>query len=173
MKASDEGAAASRALEAAFHAHRHRLFSYLRRRVGRDEANDLLQEIFARAAKRGRFDDVECPAAYLRRIARNLLIDRARKHKLLPMAALPLDEERDAGVRPDQTWGIEADDVMTAWRRATDIMSPKTRTVFLMSRVEENSYREIADRLGLTTAGVEYHIGRALAICRRVIMSRR
>lgn len=38
----------------------------------------------------------------------------------------------------------------------------RTREIFLMSRVENISHKEIAKQLGMTTKGVEFHISKAL-----------
>ena len=164
---------ALRALEAAYRTERVKLIRYLKRSVGDDVAADLVQEVFTRAARTERFDEVECPAAYLRRIARNLLIDRARRARSMPMTFFPIDEQRDLIAPPEQGWGIEVGELMTICQRAIDAMSPKTRRVFLMSRVQEASYREIADQLGIGDKAVEYHMMRALSLCRRAVAVRR
>ena len=51
-------------------------------------------------------------------------------------------------------------------------MPPKTRRVFLMRRVRRMSYKEIAAALGITVATVDYHLVRALALCRAAIAER-
>jgi RNA polymerase sigma-70 factor (ECF subfamily) len=160
-------------LEAVYRTERAKLLRYLQRSVGHDVAADLVQDVFVRAARYWQPDEIVCPAAYLQRIARNLLIDRACKAKSMPMAFSPFDEERDLVAQPEQSWGIEVGDVMAACQRAILAMSPKTRRVFLMSRVQEASYREIADQLGISVAGVEYHMMRALSLCRRAVAVRR
>ena len=38
----------------------------------------------------------------------------------------------------------------------------QTRRIFIMSRYENKPYKEIAETLGMTTKGVEYHISQAL-----------
>ena len=38
----------------------------------------------------------------------------------------------------------------------------QTRRIFIMSRYENKPYKEIAETLGMTTKGVEYHITQAL-----------
>lgn len=38
----------------------------------------------------------------------------------------------------------------------------QTRRIFIMSRYENKPYKEIAETLGMTTKGVEYHIAQAL-----------
>ena len=40
-------------------------------------------------------------------------------------------------------------------------MPEQTRRIFLMSRRENLSHREIAERLGITPKGVEFHITKA------------
>jgi RNA polymerase sigma-70 factor (ECF subfamily) len=46
--------------------------------------------------------------------------------------------------------------------RAIDALPPKTRLVFSLSRFEELSYKEIADRLEISVKAVEKHMGIAL-----------
>ncbi|TPG38939.1 sigma-70 family RNA polymerase sigma factor [Sphingomonas koreensis] len=165
--------ASPHSLEAVYRTERAKLLHYFRRSVGPEIAGDLVQDVFVRAARNWRCDEIECPGAYLRRIARNLLIDRARKAKSTPMTFSPFDEDRDLVAQPEQSWAIEVAEVMVACQRAIDAMSPKTRRVFLMSRVQEASYREIADQLGIGIRGVEYHMTRALSLCRRAVAVRR
>lgn len=38
----------------------------------------------------------------------------------------------------------------------------KTRTIFLLSRLEDKSHKEIAQIAGITVKGVDYHVARAL-----------
>ena len=46
--------------------------------------------------------------------------------------------------------------------QAIDALPPKTKLVFSMSRFEELSYKEIADRLDISLKSVEKHMGIAL-----------
>ena len=48
-------------------------------------------------------------------------------------------------------------------------MPPKTRRVFLMHRVDELSYREIHELLGISIATVEYHMMKALGQISKVV----
>ena len=66
------------AFQAALPAEHARLLRYFNRRVGREAAPDLVQEVFARMFGSGTLDRIDNPPAYLTRIARNLLIDRPR-----------------------------------------------------------------------------------------------
>lgn len=155
--------------DAFYRAENPRVLGYFRRKVGRDAAPDLAQEAFARLLHSGALDRAECPQAYLTRIARNLLIDSTRQKKSRPTALYQFDETRDAASCADQTWGIEAADLSHLYRRTVRAMPSKTRRVFLMRRLRRMSYKEIAAALGITVATVDYHVVRALALCRAAI----
>ncbi len=51
--------------------------------------------------------------------------------------------------------------------RAVDCMSPMQREIFLVIRVDELSYSQVADLLGITVAEVEQHFAGALRILDR------
>lgn len=150
-------------LDEAYREHGGALLGFLRRRAGADEAPDLMQEVFARAAGSVQRGKLVNPGGFLRRIAQNLLIDRARYAKKHRAVVHPFEEQRDAACAPQQEWRLEADDVLGLYERAVDAMPFKTRRVFLMHRVDELSYRDIHQRLGISIATVEYHMMRALA----------
>lgn len=151
-------------LEETFRAERDRLFRYLARRVGRDQAPDLVQEVFARAAGSRQAGQLANPTAFIRKITRNLLIDRARSRQANKVVMFPLDDERDIGVPPEQGLAIEARDLQRIYDEAVQSLSEKTRRVFVMSRHEHLTYRQISGELGISVATVEYHMMRAIAV---------
>lgn len=51
---------------------------------------------------------------------------------------------------------------MRQYREALDALAPRTRQVFLLHRVHEKSYKDIAAELGISVRTVEWHIGQAL-----------
>src|SRR3546814_7363654 len=82
------------AFEKVYRTEHRRLLRKLRRRVGPDEAPDLVQEAFARLLGARDPERIENPAAYLSRITHNMLINRARKRQRGVPVFYPLDEER-------------------------------------------------------------------------------
>jgi RNA polymerase sigma-70 factor (ECF subfamily) len=136
--------------------------TYLARSVGADAASDMVQDVFCRAAGSEQANDLRNPGGFLRRIARNLLVDRIRRQRRHG-ADLAFDEARDASCAPDQEHEIEAADLMRVYERALDGLPARTRQIFLLHRVEERSYREIHEFLDISIAGVEYHMMKALA----------
>jgi RNA polymerase sigma-70 factor (ECF subfamily) len=135
-------------------------------RAGRDAAPDLLQEVFMRAAGSSNAGHIDNLRAYVWRIARNLLIERARKRRRQPAIFVPFDEQRDPPAASEQMLQIEADDLLRFYARRVDRLPEKTRRVFLMSRAEHRTYREISEEIGTTVANVEYHMARALKALR-------
>lgn len=150
-------------LDAAYRREAGELLRYLRRKAGPDHAPDLLQEVFARTAARCRLIVLQNPAAYLQRVARNILIEHMRFQAREGAVLLPLDAGRDAACEPAQIQTIEAQDLLKTYEKAVSTMSEKTRRVFLMHRVDEMSYREIHEELGIGISTVEYHMTKALA----------
>lgn len=53
--------------------------------------------------------------------------------------------------------------------RELDALPEQTRRIFLMSRYENKSHKEIADSLGITTKGVEFHISKATKVLRAAL----
>ena len=156
-------------LEAALRTHGGALLGSGRRQAGPDEASDLVQEVFARAAGSKQRHRLINPGGFLRRIAQNLLIDRARRRRNHPALHLPLLEDCDAPSPPEQEWNLEAADLLRLYETAVDAMPAKTRRVFLMHRVDELSYREIHELLGISVATVEYHMMKALGHISRAV----
>lgn len=153
---------AASSLDQAYRSEKSRLLRYFGRRAGPEIAPDLVQEVFVRAAGSGAAERLRNPAAFLGRIARNLLIDRHRRGATGTVTVC-LDERRDLAIPPTQSWNIEACDLLQVYEEALANLSEKTRTVFLMHRVDELSYRDIHERLGISVATVEYHMMKALA----------
>lgn len=148
-----------------FRAEAPRLLRFFRTRVrDSDIADDMVQETFLRLAASPRAGALHNPAAFLQRIARNLLFDRMKRSEIrLAAMHMPFDEDLDGGVPPDQEDGLEAEDLRAQYERAIATLSPKTREVFLLHRLDGLTYKEIHRHLGVSLGTVEYHMMRALA----------
>lgn len=148
-----------------------RLMRYFKAYGSHDEAHDLLQDAFLNlvrvkpAVTRGN------SGAYLQRIARNLMFNRWKYKKrwraLIDERAL--DEHQQIPLRPEQGLHLEAQDMMQQYRIAVAALPAKTREIFLLHRVDDLSYREIAQRLNLSIKAIEYHIASALKHINRAL----
>jgi RNA polymerase sigma-70 factor (ECF subfamily) len=74
--------AANTALAGLYEAHAGELHGFARRRAGRQEAEDVVQDAYLHLLQRGTAATLEHPRAYLFCIAANLAVDLARKTKI-------------------------------------------------------------------------------------------
>ncbi|MFN3627430.1 MAG: RNA polymerase sigma factor [Parvibaculum sp.] len=142
-----------------------RLARFFRARLRNgDDPGDFVQESFARLVGSMAQRTLPTPAAYLQRIARNLLYDRSKRMEVrLAQFHVPIGEGCEPATDATQHHELEAQDVMRVYRRALDELPDRTREVFLLHRVEELPYREIGQKLGISIPTVQYHVARALA----------
>jgi len=167
---SSEGAGCSgRAnLENLYRRERDGLLRYLSRQVGHDLAPDIVQEVFLRASSSPQIRHLQNPGGFLHRIARNILIDRARRRKCR-IVTLPLIEGIDAPSAAEQEEAFAARDLRAALENALSDLPERTRIIFTMHRFEEMAYRDIQRELDISLAAVEYHMMRALAHVRATL----
>lgn len=147
-----------------------RLRRYFARCGAGQETGDLVQESFARLAATGSADRpaLERPAAYLHRVATNLLRSRARIALRRSLAMhVPADSVPLAG--PDPVRALEARDQLARLRAALQRLQPKTRDIFVAHRVDGQTYQEIATRTGLSVKTVEWHMTKAIAFLDRAL----
>jgi RNA polymerase sigma-70 factor (ECF subfamily) len=138
-----------------FDVHHARLYR-LARRLSRDadDARDLVQETFLRAAGARRLPDAaRDQEAWLVRVLVNLCRDRWR-HIEVRRRLTPTVESR--GPAPaNQEAALLAKSVV--WR-ALEALPPRRRAVIVMHELEEMSIADIARLLGITAVTVRWHL---------------
>lgn len=160
----------SLALDDLYRVHGPRLLRYFSRRADRQDAGDLVHESFVRFANSDacRERAIECPEAYLNQIATNLLRDRAKSAVQRSLAShIAADDVPLAG--PDLVAALEARDKLNRLQTALMRLKPKTREIFLAHRLDGLSYKQIAERSGLSVKGVEWHMTKAIDHLDRVL----
>lgn len=153
---SDDLPAAGRAdLDALYRSHGGWLLDFLRRRFGRDAAEDLAQETYVRLARTG--GDVQSPKAFLATTALNAARDQARRRAVRPRLVHQEDRPED-GSAPSQAETLLAKQVI-------DSLPRNLREVFLLSRFGGLTYAEIAQQCGVSVKTVEARMTKALKLC--------
>ncbi len=151
-------------LDRLFRAEAPRIVRFFERRsIDADEARDLTHEVFVRVAGIETGTRLRNPAAYIQRVARNLLFDRSRRNAV-PSSPVHVELAHADAVPtpPRQSEAIEYEETYAAYLRALAGLSARTREVFLLQRRDGYTYREIGVRLGISIGTVEYHMTRAL-----------
>ena len=158
------GETAEERLGRLFETHHQRLFR-LAMRLARDaeEARDLVQETFLRAARRPQAvpRDAAGGEAFLVRVVINLCRDRYRRQRVRQRGAVFL------GPAPPQRASGEAALARDAVRRALATLPPRRRAVVVLAELEERSSAEIGALLGISPVTVRWHLAAGRAALRR------
>jgi RNA polymerase sigma-70 factor (ECF subfamily) len=139
-----------------------RLREQVARMTRRADAEDLLHDAWVALAERRTV--AENGPAMLARAAANRGIDAYRREQRrgLPVS-LDLTEAVVADDGPLQDEALIARHRLERLRAGVAKLSPRTREIFLMHRLDGRRYREIASELGISQSAVEKHIARAMA----------
>lgn len=151
-------------LEATFLANRAALLRFLRARGAGDAAEDLLQELWARASA-GASGPIADPLAYLYRSANNLMLDMVRAETRSMRrddqwaeavgwkgAAAPIPSAEQALIAREQLQAAEA---------TLAGLGERTDAIFRRFRLDGVSQREIAEEQGISLSAVEKHLQKA------------
>jgi RNA polymerase sigma-70 factor (ECF subfamily) len=140
------------------------LTGYFRRRIRDDsDVEDMVQDVFARIVTRDSVEPIKNLGGYVLKIASSVIADRARRRAVrLADAHVPFDPDFHAGeeIDPERVLGGKED--LNAAVAALLSLPERTRTVFVLRRLEGYSYRDIAAHLGISVSAVEKHLVRAL-----------
>ena len=155
--------------ESIHEAYRPRIRRYLERLVGEAEAEDLTQEVFARAYRGlGSFRGEAQLSTWLYRIATHAAIDRMRapaSRKETLMGSLEevggLYGQADGEPLPEQA--LFRKERLQCFLRFLSDLPATYRVVFVLGEMESLSNREIAEILGLNLDTVKIRLHRARA----------
>lgn len=142
------------------------------RRGANDEAEDLVQETYLRLlrAHHSRGESIGNPEAYLFTVALNLAREQAVRrqrpvHSIEEMGSLSLllaaeDCVEDAADRTQRHRRLQA---------LLGTLPERTRAVLVMQYRDGLSYKQIAERLGVSPHMVKKHVVRGLSRCRQAL----
>lgn len=152
-----------------FDQHYEKLCSYAYSFLKDDEScEDVVQEIFiAIWEKRRDLIGSDQLRFYIFSAVRNNCIRHLKKnqtHRIVELTDENEGRDDDIFVRIDPAEAAAAPSVLIA--KAMGQLPPKCREVFLLSRLSDQSYQQIADTLGISVKTVENQMGKALKIMR-------
>jgi len=139
----------------------------------RSKTEDVAQELFAELwVKRNQLIIHTSVPAYLRRMAVTRTLNYIRDSRKYNWDDLESPETgvTQATVEPDVLNNMEEAELSRKIDLAILQLPEKCRVVFLMSRMEEMSYAEIASNLGISAKTVENQIGKALKLLRQYVI---
>lgn len=127
----------------------------------RDESDveDLLHDIYVRVYDAAQKEIPKNTKAYLFQAARNLIANRVRDRKVVPMDAVAdLDALGIAIDTPGPDQVLAARDELRRLKEAIEALPPRYRDVVVLRRIRNLSRKEIALRLNLSEASVSVYL---------------
>ncbi len=132
------------------------------------DVDDFAQETFLKGFAAELKSDIKEPKAYLFRIAKNVALADLRTKKRKPTDMLEdsggADIIIDEGQAAADEW-IDGRDKLALFAKAVAHLPPQCRKAFLMRRIEELEYKQIANRMSISVSAVEKHVLTGLLKC--------
>lgn len=135
----------------------------------KEAARDIVQDVFIRFwDRKDELQKVDSIEAYLYKSVVNQALNYINSHK-----RKMLHQEKILYVTPSSSNDVEDNinesELQQRITYAIEKLSPMCKKVFLLSRYEQMTYKEIASFLAISENTVDNHIKKALAILRKVI----
>lgn len=148
-----------------YNAHHDWLQGWLRQRLGcRDDAADLTQDTFIQVVVARNVAQINEPRAFLATLAKRVLFNFWRRRDLerAYLEELAQFPEAWAPSQEDRALVLEALQQIDA---VLGSLKPKVRQVFLLSQLQELTYREISEQLELPVITVRRYMTQAMRAC--------
>jgi len=122
-------------------------------------AEDLTQDVFMKVWDKREEINQETVKSYLYTIANNMMLNKIRHNKVVMSFA---DKNKDQKEAQSPQYILEEKEFKERLEKTISGMPEKQREVFLMNRIDELTYKEIAERLALSVKAVEKRMHGAL-----------
>ena len=134
----------------------------IRRGAPTDDADDIVQEAFARLEAYTRSHEIRNQEAFVINAALNHSRDQARRRRNAPFVSAELQLERIADAAPPADELLRAKERLRRASAGLERLNPLARRCLLAKRVDGLSFSQIAAREGLSVAAVEKRVARAI-----------
>jgi RNA polymerase sigma-70 factor (ECF subfamily) len=127
------------------------------------EADDLIQEAYAKLASLTTVSNITHPKAYLYQTVKHLILDHIRRSKLVcieAMAEISQSTVLEEGLTPERI--LSGRQELERLYRAIARLPAACRSVFLMRKFDDMPQKAIAAQLRVSENTVEKHMVRAL-----------
>lgn len=147
-------------------------FLFAKSFVHTDEiAEDIASESLIVMWERMQTETIQSPKSFLLKVIKNKALDYLKHQKIHRRVVESLDDWDGRELQLPISFLNKMDDEVVFLKEIEAItekslggMPEKTRTVFVLSRQEQLSGKRIAEQMGITVKGVEYHITKALKV---------
>jgi RNA polymerase sigma-70 factor (ECF subfamily) len=142
------------------------LTRYLRRVCPkREDIADLRQDIYVKAYEAAKTERPSQPRAFLFTVARNLVIDRIRRNRIVsiePTSDLDVLNVLIDELTPERQLNAHQELKVLGW--AFGLLPDKCREVVWLRKVDDVSQAEVAQLLGISVRTVEFHVQKGMRL---------
>ncbi|OBR54711.1 hypothetical protein A6456_37455 [Paraburkholderia tropica] len=135
-----------------------------------DTARDVVQDAYQRfLTVQASGEAIPQPAAFLKQVARRLLVDRFRYERVRDHLDIDQLEEDDEPASPRYLQPEEklaSMQVIRAYVAVIEALPPRCREAFILHVFEEMPHAEIATKMNISYSMVEKHIVRGMVACK-------
>jgi RNA polymerase sigma factor (sigma-70 family) len=134
------------------------------------DVDDVIQDAYLRVLEYAESSPkIDNPAAFMHRIARNLAIDQIRWRQRTARVCAASDDSEDIRWQVQNVRSyerqieevMEQEEILQSVLAAVAQLPAKCREAYLLSRVEQRTYREISAKVGLSVSMIEKYVLRA------------
>lgn len=126
-------------------------------------AEDIAQDTFVKLWENSAKIDKRTVKSYLYTISGNLAINQLKRQQLQYKF---INQQSDQSSFESPQFRLEMKEYEQKLQQVIAAMPSGSREVFLMNRIEDMKYKEIADTLGISVKAVEKRMSKALQIIR-------
>ncbi|WP_435105201.1 RNA polymerase factor sigma-70 [Arhodomonas sp. AD133] len=138
-----------------------------------ERADDVVQDAYLKVAEADSVLEVKRPVSYIYQVVRNLAIDRHRRRAFESGVFTSDEAARQVPGHSGTPESIEISrEDLSLVARALEELPERTRRAFELYRLGGYTQRQVAERLGVSTALVNFMIRDALNHCRARVGAR-
>lgn len=129
----------------------------------RSDIEDLRQEVYLRVFEAARQEIPQHPKTFILRTAHNLLVDRVRRERVVPIAAVAdLDALDVAAQAPSPERAAIGKDILRRLQAALDKLPPRCREAVMLKQIDGLTHHEIAAQMGISHDTVYEHLSKGI-----------
>jgi RNA polymerase sigma-70 factor (ECF subfamily) len=150
--------------------HEPSLRSWLRRAVGPDDVEDIIQESYCRISNLREISHIKNGRAYFFTTAKMIILERIRRSRVVSIetvAELDKLQVYDETGTPEEI--IVTKNYLNSVKLLIEDLPERCRKVFKMRKIEGLSQREVATQLGLAEHTVENDVAKGLNLILKAI----
>lgn len=150
------------------------LDSFLRHHLrGSSDVADVRQDVLVRVYKAAETDPPGNPRAFVYAVARNLLIDRFRRERIVSIEhVMDLDALHVPTEEAGPFEAVSARQELAMLQAALQSLPERTRAIVSMRRIQGLSQKETAKTLGVSEPTVERHVSRGVRLLAEALKSK-